>query len=180
MSDQSTSAPNPARLADIARQQVRHAILSIVPKIGGDLVTRPCFRDRPDLGMTVTDAEPMAALRATAAIGQALRPIAHEHARRAREDGHSWQDIGIALGLERTREDGLSAAEAAYDRMAGEPGFRARAFAWVCPVCRSTVIDRGPEAGHPEDCEEGHATGCPRLAADVAAWNASRDTDGIP
>jgi hypothetical protein len=167
-------------VADLVRQQVRHAILSIVPKLGGHLLTRPWFRDRPDRGMTVSDAEPMAALQACAAIGQALRPITHEYVRRAREYGHSWPDIGIALGLQQTGGNGVSAAEAAYDRVAGEPGFGVRAFAWACPVCRGMVIDRGPEAGHPHDREEGHATGCPRLAADVAAWNAGEDADGIP
>ena len=92
--------------------------------------------------------------------------------RRAREYGHSWRDIGTALGLDGASGDGLSAAEAAYNQVAGEPAFRARSFAWVCPGCRATVIDRGPEAGRPEDCEEGHAEGCIRLAATVATWNA--------
>ena len=153
--------------------------MSTVRETGWPTVTRPVFRDRPDLDMAVTDAEPMAALRATTAIGHALRPITCEHARRAREDGHSWQDIGAALGLERMSKNGLPAAEAAYDQVAGEPGFRTRSFAWICPACRGTVIDRGPEAGRPEDCEEGHASGCPRLAAAVAAWDASWNAEDI-
>jgi hypothetical protein len=88
-------------------------------------------------------------------------------------DGHSWPDIGAALGLAPAAGDGRSAAEAAYDQVTGEPGFRTRAFAWVCPACHGTVLDRGPEAGRPEDCEEGHAKGCPRLAAAVTAWEPS-------
>ena len=142
-------------------------------------MTRPVFRNRPDLDLAVTDAEPMAALRAATAIGQALRLISYEHVRQAREDGRSWREIGAALGLERHRGDGLSVAEAAYDQVAGEPSFRARSFAWTCPACRTTVIDRGPEAGRPEDCEQGHAQGCQRLAAAISAWDAQWNAEGL-
>ena len=62
-------------------------------------MTRPVFRDRPELDMTLTDAEPIAALHAVAAVGHALRRITCDYVRRAREDGHSWPDIGAALGL---------------------------------------------------------------------------------
>lgn len=179
MSENETVSPTREHTAQVARQQTRRAIIGTVRETGGHEVTRPLFRDRPDLDMTVTDAEPMAALRATAAVGHALRRITCEHARRAREDGQSWQDIGVALGFERSPVDGPSAAEAAYDQVAGEPGFRARSFSWVCPGCGGTVIDRGPEAGRPEDCEESHVTGCPRLAAAVAAWNAAWDEEDI-
>jgi len=142
-------------------------------------MTRPVFRDRPDLDMTVTGAEPIAALQASVAIGHALCRITSDYVRQAREDGHSWPDIGAALGLAHAAEHGRSAAEAAYDQVAGDPGFRARSFAWVCPACRGTVIDRGPEAGRPEDCEEGHAKDCPRLAAAVAAWDAQWSDEDI-
>ena len=80
----------------------------------------------------------------------------------------------------RSPGDGLSAAEAAYDQVAGEPSFRTRSFAWTCPACHGTVIDRGPEAGRPQDCEEGHADGCPRLAAAITAWDASWNTEDAP
>jgi hypothetical protein len=172
VSDHRASTPDRTRIAEIARHQVRRAILSTVRETGGRTVTRAAFRDRPDLDLAVTDAEPMAALRVASAIGQALRRINAEHVRRAREDGHCWRDIGAALGLEYARDDGLSVAEAAYDQVAGEPGFRARSFVWVCPACRGTVMDRGPEAGRPEDCEEGHAPGCERLATAMDAWDA--------
>jgi hypothetical protein len=167
-------------VADIARQHARVAILSTVREIGGQTVTGPVFRDRPDLDMTLTEPEPVAGLQATAVVGHALRRITCEYVRRAREDGHSWPDIGAALGLEPSLEDGLSTAEAAFDQVAGEPGFGTHSFAWTCPACQSTVIDHGPEAGHPQDCEEGHADGCPRLAAAITAWDASWNTEDAP
>jgi hypothetical protein len=179
VSENRASAPDRARIAEIARHQVRRAILSTVRETGGHSVTRPAFSNRPDLDLAVSDAEPMAALRITAAIGQALRRISSEHVRRAREDGHCWRDIGAALGLEHARDDGLSIAEAAYDQVAGEPGFRARSFVWVCPACCGTVIDRGPEAGRPEDCEEGHAPGCERLATAIDAWDAQWNAEDL-
>ena len=179
VSSSQASAFGHIRTADLARQHARQAILSMVRETGGQTASRPVFRDRPDLDMTVTEPEPIAALHAAAAIGHALRRIACEYARRAREDGLSWPDIGAALGLALAAGGGRSAAEAAYDQVTGEPGFRTRALAWVCPACRSTVLDRSPEAGHPEDCEEGHAKGCPRLAAAVTAWDAQQSEEDI-
>ena len=179
MSEIQASASHRTRSADIARQHARQAILSTVRETGGPTVTRPVIRDRPDLDMTVTDAEPIAALQASVAVGHALRRMACEYVRRAREDGHTWPDVAAALGLDGSAADGRPAAEAAYDQVAGQPGFRPRAFAWICPACLSTVVDRGPEAGRPEDCEEGHAKGCPRLAAAIAAWDAQWSDEDI-
>jgi hypothetical protein len=174
-----TSTFSHIRAADLARQHTHQAVLSTVRDTGGQTVTRPVFRNRPGLDMTVSEPEPIAALQAAVAVGHALRRITCGYVRQAREDGHSWPDIGAALGLEGPAGGGRSAAEAAYDQVAGGPGFRARAFAWVCPACRSTVLDRGPEAGHPEDCEESHAKDCPRLAAAVTAWDAERSQEDI-
>jgi hypothetical protein len=53
---------------------------------------------------------------------------------------------------------------------------------WTCPSCTKTVVDHGPYESHPEHNERGHADGCARLAAEVAArrqrqaeWDADRD-----
>jgi hypothetical protein len=174
------SAFDRIRVADIARQHARLAILSTVRETGGQTVTRPVFRDRPDLDMTLTEPEPIAGLQASAVVGHALRRITCEYVRRAREDGHSWPEIGAARGLDRASRDDPSAAEAAYDQVAGEPTFRTRSFAWTCPACHGTIIDRGPEAGHPQDCEECHADGCPRLVGAITAWDASWNTEDAP
>ena len=86
-----------ATLAAVARE---------TPNWGGPTVTPPVLRDRPDLDMTVTDAEPIAALQASLAVGHALRRMACEYVRRAREDGRTWPDIAVALGLDSGAGDG--------------------------------------------------------------------------
>jgi len=143
------------------------------------MTTRPMLGNRPELDLTITDAEPMAGLRAATALRFAMRRLAKDYMRLAREDGHDWQEIGTALGFERLAESRISVAGAAYDYATGNTAFGQRSFAWICHQCRGTVIDRGPEAGSPADCEEGHADGCRRLATAIAAWDASW-VDGEP
>jgi hypothetical protein len=102
-----------------------------------------------------------------------MRRLILDYVRQAREDGHPWQEIGMALGFRAGIDSAVSVADAAYDYAADTAGFGRVSFAWVCSACRSTIIDRGPQAGHPADIEEGHADDCRRLAAEIAAWNAS-------
>jgi hypothetical protein len=162
---------------DLARQWARRAILGIVRESGGRTVARPVFRGQPDLDLTVTDADPMSGLEAAAKLTSAVRQLIRDYARQAREDGRSWREIGLAIGLGGVPDTG-DVADAAYDHLAGTTAFARSAFAWVCPVCRSTVIDRGPQAGHPADCEEGHTDGCPRLKVAVAAWHTAWGEEG--
>jgi hypothetical protein len=136
------------------------------------------FRDEPALSRGTADAEPLSGLAATAQLKFAVRRLTVEYARLAREAGHSWRDIGFALGLKDMADMGVDAADVAYEHLAGAPSSWRPAFAWVCPVCRGTVLDHGPQAGHPADREDGHADGCPRLAAAVTAWHAAWDDDG--
>ena len=133
---------------------IRGAITILVKDDGGQVVTRPMFRDRPE-GGTVTEPEPLAGLRATAVLRHEIGMAAASCARYAREDGLAWAEIGAALHA--------SAAEA-FCRFAEDLG-SGLTFAWTCPLCLRIVFDRGPEAGHPADAEPGHAEGCKRLAA---------------
>ena len=176
MTNQSSDGTARKQIADLARQWSTRAVLGIVRESGGQIVDRPVFPDRPDLLLKITGTNAMAGLQATVALKHAARKLSLDYVRYAREDGHSWQDIGIALGVSADPEAGISAAEAAYEYAAGTtPAWRS--FAWVCLQCRATIIDRGPDVGHPADCEEGHADDCTRLAAAVAAWTASRDDE---
>jgi len=182
MSDQGESCvrQSPTRLADEARQWTHRAVLDIVRQSGGRTVTRPMFRDRPDLHMTTTDVEPMAGIRAVRQVEHSARRLTREYARQAREDGHTWHEIGAALGLSASADHrGVPLAEAAHDDVAGDPDGEyarryGRTFAWTCPACRAVVRDRGPCDG-PADDEQGHAGGCPRLSAAIAAWEAQWD-----
>ena len=172
----------PAGVADEARQWTRRAVLDMVRKSGGHTVTRPMFRDRPSLHMTTTDVEPMAGIRAVRQIEYSTRGLTREYARQAREDGHTWHEIGAALGLSASADHrGVPLADAAYDEVADDPdgeyGRRyKRTFAWTCPACRAVVSDQGPCGGPAED-EQGHADRCPRLVATMAAWEAEWDEE---
>lgn len=172
-----------AGLADAARQWTRRALLDIVRQSGGHIVTQPMFRDRPDLDMTTSDAEPMAGVRAARHLEHAALALARGYVRQAREDGRTWHEIGAALDLGVSAGHcGISLAEAAYDDAAGEPGSEyarryGRTFAWTCPACLATVSDRGPCSG-PADDEQGHADGCLRLADTITKWEAEWDQTG--
>jgi hypothetical protein len=176
VTNQPSGGPTRKQIADLARQWSTRAVLGIVRESGGQVVDRPAFSDRPDLLLKITGTNAMAGLQAAVALKHAARKLSLDYVRYAREDGHPWQDIGIALGFSDDPEAGISAAVAAYDYATGTtPTWRS--FAWVCLQCRATIIDHGPEAGHPADCEQGHADDCTRLAAAVAAWDASRDDE---
>jgi hypothetical protein len=113
--------------------------------------------------------DPLEALGALTQLRAALAQAERDAARRAREDGKSWREIGEALG----RPD----PDAAFLRVAERAG-RYPVAPWACGDCGHMVIDRGPDAGHPEDQERGHAEGCERFAATVAAWDDADEGDG--
>ena len=168
------------KLVNDARRRARRATLDIVRESGGRVVDRPVFRGGPDRDMTTTEAEPMAGLQAACHLEHAARSVARDCIRNAREDGRSWQEIGVALGLDTTEDRGISVAEAAYDYAASEPfsEYDPRSVPWTCKACLAVIADRGPGTGHPADAEPGHADGCSRLAATIAAWHASWDEEG--
>jgi hypothetical protein len=101
--------------------------------------------------------------------------ICRERAERARADGITWEQIGEALGLNLGSggQSGHDLGVAAFEHFTGEPGrWSPASFRFRCAACGGHITDRGPRPGHPEDNEPGHAAGCVRLAADIAAWEA--------
>lgn len=164
---------SPEETYRLALRGIERAVREIARDLGSPMVQHPMFPDRPELGPGLTDIEPVLGLRLTFELSRAARVRSTHYVRSAREDGHSWEHIGAALGLtDQAADCGLS--NAAYDyATASDHAYGTRSFAWVCPACKDTVLDRGPEAGHPTDCEPGHADDCPRLAADVAKYDAS-------
>ena len=165
-------------LHDRSRQEVLAAVQRIVRDTGGQFVTRPLFGGEPD-GPTTRDAEPLTGLGTARAAELAARGLARRYVRAAREDGHSWTVIGAALGLPSGGDVGAgeTIAEAAFRYAAGPPNSHwnqtyGPSVTWRCPACGGLVSDRGPVSG-PRDDEPGHNAGCQRLAAAVAAWEAS-------
>jgi hypothetical protein len=151
-------------------------MLDLASAIGAQTVTRPAFRGSH---ATVRDIEPLAGLAASRQLEIAARDHAADYVRAAREAGHSWQDIGNALGLVQggdAQQAGESVAEAAFTYAAGHPDTETarrygRSVSWRCGSCDEVIIDLGLCNG-PADDERGHTRNCPRLAATIAAWDA--------
>ncbi len=156
-------------LHDRSRQEVLAAVQRIVRGTGGQFVTRPLFSGEPGGRETTT----------AAGRNRRARGLTRTYVRAAREDGHTWAQIGAALGLVVGGDDGAgeTIAEAAFRYAAGPADSHwNRAYGpsvtWRCPACGGLVSDRGPVSS-PRDDEPGHNDGCQRLTAAVTTWDAS-------
>jgi hypothetical protein len=162
-----------------AYRAARQAVLGLGRDRGGELTTRPMY---PGSGLAVRDVDPLDGARAARDIELGAQRSARGYIRAAREAGHSWEQIGEALGLTKdTSRTGESIAEAAYTYAAGDPGTETamrygRSFPWQCPSCSQVISDHGLIAGPAED-EPGHADNCARLAAAIAEWDASWEAE---
>lgn len=154
------------------RTEARNAIARIVKDAGGQMTDRPVMRSRPDA--TVREPEPRAGIRAAVALERAARRNCLDFIRSAREDGLSWAQVAEALGFGEEAGD-MTPAERAYDYASPYRAASPSWFAWSCE-CGGLVRDYGPELG-PAEGEKGHAEGCARFAAAVAAWNALEEDD---
>ncbi len=167
-------APSPAFRA------VR-AIRDLARDRGAELITRPNF---PGSRTTVHDLEPLTGARAARDIELVSRHAAREYIRQAREAGHSWDQIGQALGVAPNADADQAEptiAEAAYTYATGNPQTDTamrygRSFVWRCRSCDQAISDRGLVGG-PADDEIGHGEGCPQLAAAVAQWDAGWEAE---
>jgi hypothetical protein len=180
--------PNPAsdpgeRATQLAaiRDHARRAVIGLARDRGAELTTRPMVRDSE---LTVRDLEPLTGARAARDIELGARHAARAYIRQAREAGHSWGQIGHALGVAPgadADQAGLTVAEAAYTYAAGSPHTDTairygRSFVWRCRSCDQAISDRGLIAG-PADDEIGHGDDCPRLAAAIAEWDAGWEAE---
>jgi hypothetical protein len=164
MTDQAEPGRRQARAkpVDAARQWTRKAVLDLIRQSGGCTVTRLTFRDRPDVDMTTSDAEPIAGILAVRDLERAAREFTRGYVRQARQTATpGTRSARRSIWAVALPSCGVSLAEAAYDDSAGDPdGEYARRYshtvAWTCPACRATVSDRGPSSG-PADDEQGHA-----------------------
>jgi hypothetical protein len=170
-----------ARQFATIRDHARQAVIGLARCRGARFITREAHRGSD---MTVHDLEPLDGARAARDIELGARHAARDYIRQAREAGHSWDQIGHALGVAPNADadqTGLSVAEAAYTYAAGSPHTDSairygRSFAWRCRSCDQAISDRGPIAG-PADDELGHTGDCPRLAAAVAEWDAGWEAE---
>jgi hypothetical protein len=166
--------------ARAAREEARRAAFALARDAGGQVITRPAV---PGAVPAVRDVDPLSGMRAARQLELSSRAVARGYIRDAREAGNSWHDIGTALGVVPGGEPdqaGETIAEAAYTYAAGRPDthtpWQPRSFPWTCRSCEQVISDRGLCNG-PADDEHGHAEGCPRLAAAVAAWDAEWEAE---
>jgi hypothetical protein len=172
----SRSSADRQQVIDAARNAARNATYTIARDNGAAVITRPAY---PGSDRTVRDVEPLAGLATARDLELAARTTAVDHIRRAREAGHSWQEIGTAMHIRPNgdpQQAGDTVAEAAYTYAAGHPDTEharryGRSVAWTCQACHSTISDQGLCNG-PADDEHGHARNCPRLEATIEAWDA--------
>jgi hypothetical protein len=180
--------PDPASGPDERAQQfaairdhARRALIGLARDRGAGFTTREAYRGS---GTTVRDLEPLTGARAARDIELGARHAARDYIRQAREAGHSWDQIGHALGVAPNADadqTGLSVAEAAYTYATGNPytdtAMRyGRSFTWRCRSCDQAISDHGLIAG-PADAELGHTGNCPRMAAAIAEWNAGWEAE---
>jgi hypothetical protein len=154
------AAPTSGRHSSPAiRDHARRAVIGLARGRGAEFTTREAYRGSDS---TVRDLEPLTGARAARDIELGARHAARDYIRQAREAGHSWDQIGQALGVAPNTDavqTGLSVAEAAYTYAAGSPytdtAMRyGRSFVWRCRACDRAISDRGQIAG-PADAEPG-------------------------
>jgi hypothetical protein len=162
----------------VAAGRLQGLVLDLVREIHGDAAVEQCARYDGDQFPKLTPT-PLTGLWAADGLLKRLGQEVQQHARRAREAGHTWEQIGRALDI--NPDGGRSVAEAAYERVAGRPAdwsFSGPSFTWRCPACGRPISDRGPYESHPDD-NPGHAKDCSRLATELARWRESWDDAAV-
>lgn len=154
--------------------RVRDLIRSLAVEWFG---TREIREPIGDSSMTrLVSADPLAGLRAAVQVRRVAAAQVREYARDARGAGWSWAEIGSVLGFEGLDEPEVLAFEHVAER-GGRSGVRRESVSWRCTTCGARVTDTGPYGSHPTDVESGHAEGCARHRADIAAWSARTGWD---
>jgi hypothetical protein len=171
------SQPPDERARDEGRRAVDAAIVRMARAAGAPVHERPIA---VGYGITAPDTEPLAGIGFALMLTDAAGHEIHRYIQRARQDGAGWRQIGQALRLERdVQERGGDLGAEAFEYAAGSPAqrFDRLWFHWTCPACQQAITDYGPYDSHPDDCERGHADGCQRRAAAVAAYQAQWDDE---
>ena len=151
---------------------------------GAEMVARPIV---PGFFTPLWDVEPLAGVRAAVLARDVAARRVRDYALAARADGRSWDEIAVALGVERG-EGSVSRGERAYlHLMEGRPLYvddpelscarPAPAAHWRCASCGQHVTDQGPFEASPDNNEQGHAAGCARHAAEMATYHRNANSD---
>jgi hypothetical protein len=164
-----------ANAASNAYWRMGQAAIQIAEAGGAEVHERPMF---PGAISVSRHAEPLAGIRAAQILADSAARIRREYTQHARAEGIAWPQIGEALALDQGPDgkSGYDLGVAAFEHFEGEPDlWHQSSFHYHCASCGEWITDRGPYESHPEDNERGHAEGCARFAAELAAWQAERD-----
>jgi hypothetical protein len=178
VSTDETDSQREARLS--ASSQLDHLTVKLAVDGFGATASEVPIEGYRLLTRTVLD-NPLAGVRAAIAVRNGGERLIRDWADKARAAGTSWDEIGEALGLLQEGQS-FSREEAAFEYVVDskplpkndtgewQPRYDQRNTYWSCGSCGQRIIDRGPYESHPDDNESGHAEGCERHAAEVAAW----------
>ncbi len=149
------------RASSAARTTARRSALNLARDAGAQVISRPIF---PGAHTTTGDVEPLAGLQASRDIELGARHIARGYIRDAREAGHGWQAIGIALDLTPDADRaGQSIAEAGYTYAAGDPDTSTMSTAMPQAACGSPPPKLpGTPDGKPSNDPRPPGDGAPR------------------
>lgn len=148
-----------------ARMAVRQGITRAVKAIDPDaFITRPMLHGAHSTELV---PKPSTGLQAALILREAAAQAVDRQICEARGSGLSWRELAEILGAD--------TAEDAYRQALG-PAPRGlyrddRKLFWHCWTCEGGIADNGPYNGVEND-ERGHAEGCARHAADIAAEKA--------
>ncbi|ALE85844.1 hypothetical protein [Pseudonocardia sp. HH130629-09] len=154
--------------------RVRDLIRSLAVEWFGTRETRKQIGDSSMTRLVLAD--PLAGLRAAVQVRRVAAVQGREYALDARGAGSSWAEVASVLGFEGLDEPEVLAFEHVAER-GGAAVPRWESVSWRCTTCAARVTDTGPYGSHPTDVESGHAEGCARHRADIAAWSARTGWD---
>lgn len=122
--------------------------------------------------------QPLDRLTALDLLAKAVAQGKRDAARGARGEGMSWETLAPLLGL--AMDPRRSPAEVAFEFVtpprADFPHDECTTY-FQCGTCGGYVTDRGPYNPHPSDQERGHAEGCVRHNAEIAAYRKQLNED---
>jgi hypothetical protein len=172
MSDEDSTEAAAAHMSAV-RQLVERAVEALVP---ADQMTLRKFRPESEYGFR--EPKPLAGLQAALTVARVAQTRAYGFAEGLRGEGSSWAQVADLLGIEWSAD--YVQRERAFELVAGSVSNVSydRYVFFICggPLgCGKRVTDRGPYNGSPAEDEDGHAEGCRRLAAEVAAYHARQE-----
>ncbi|QBS43576.1 hypothetical protein [Nocardia sp. CS682] len=115
------------------------------------------------------------AIEAADWVNRIAHSMTDEYACKARGQGHSWDDIADAFGID--RDEVSEPAVEAFQRVAPPEryGWGDNNACWTCTSCNQRVTDRGPYEGNPADNETGHGEDCERHQREISAYRRQWD-----